>query len=173
MNIAPRQQGPPDGAAAKGRGGQAAAPFLRHRRDGILPAVAGALWVGGATLTGTGGRADTPPELHPLVGDFLDALPVEHRERHLGRCPEAVLLSRYLTAAEAERKGRKAGRAFTVPEARKALKQARLTARHVREDGDPRHGDYAPPCRSCARLLEHFGVAAVGPEAYSGAGEGR
>jgi hypothetical protein len=143
--------------------GAPAAPFLHRRRDGILPVVAGALSVRGTTLTGTGSKADSPPELHPLIGDFLQGLPAGDRERHLGRCPEAVLLSRFVHLAEESRTGRKAGRTFTVGDARKALKGARLTARHVREDGDPRHGDYAPPCRSCARLLEHFGVTAGDP----------
>lgn len=153
------------------RDGYAARPFLHHRRDGILPAVAGALSVRGATFTLTGSKADERPVLHPLVEEFLGALPVEHRERHTGRCPETLLLSRYLTSAEETRKGRKAGRAFSSGEARKALKQARLTARHVREDGDPRHGAYAPPCRSCAVLLDHFGVEAVETGLYAEAGE--
>ncbi|MDX3530148.1 hypothetical protein P1P75_27985, partial [Streptomyces sp. ID05-39B] len=34
------------------------APVLRHRRDGILPTVAAALSVRGATLTGTAARGD-------------------------------------------------------------------------------------------------------------------
>lgn len=37
------------------------APALRHRRDGILPTIAAALSVRGATLTGTAARGDTPP----------------------------------------------------------------------------------------------------------------
>ncbi|EST32444.1 hypothetical protein N566_20045, partial [Streptomycetaceae bacterium MP113-05] len=125
------------------------------------------LQVRGGTVTGTGSKVDQPPELHPLVGDFLATLPPQVRERNVGRCPEALLLSRYLASAEAARTGRKAGRRMSAGEARKMLKQARLTARHVREDGDPRHGAYAPPCRSCARLLDHFGVAAVDPGAHS------
>lgn len=195
MNIAPRQPAPPSGPRADdprlgllragtagepagsapaesdrdgGPAAHAAAPFLRDRRDGILPAVAGALQFRGGTLTGTGSKAEQPPRLHPLVGDFLAALPLQDRERNVGRCPEALLLSRFLTSADEARTGRKAGRPMSAGEARKVLKQARLTARHVREDGDPRHGGYAPPCRSCARLLDHFGVAAVDPGARSG-----
>lgn len=156
---APRQEEPEASASEAG----AAAPFLHHRRDGVLPAVAVALSVRGVTLTGMGARSDRPPELHPCVSAFLGSLPVEHRERHTGRCGEAVVLSRYLSSAESARTGRKSGRELTDGEARKALKQARLTARHVREEGDPQHGAYAPPCRSCARLLEYFGVTAVDP----------
>lgn len=37
------------------------APILLHRRDGILPTVAAALSVRGATLTGTAARGDQPP----------------------------------------------------------------------------------------------------------------
>lgn len=141
----------------------AAAPRLRSRRDGVLPAVAAALSVRGETLTSTAGKADRAPALHPLVQDFLDTLTSGRRERFTGRCPEAVLLSRHLTAVEAGRGKRAAKKPLTPGEARRALKHAKLTARHIRDDGDPLHGGYAPPCRSCAALLAHFGVRAVGP----------
>lgn len=143
-----------------------APPALRHPRDGILPAVAAALSVrGGEVLTGTGSRVERPPALHPLVRGVLDALPVAHRERFVGRCPEPLLLSRYLTAVETRRGKWASRRPLSAAEARKALKGSRLTARRVREDGDPAHGCYAPPCRSCAQLLGYFGVLAVDPGA--------
>ncbi|MEU1625731.1 YwqJ-related putative deaminase [Streptomyces sp. NPDC020096] len=138
-------------------------PVLRHRRDGILPAVAAALSVRGETLTCTGAKGDTPPELHPLVAAFLAGLPIAQRTRTAGRCPEPVLLSRYLTALAAGRSGRAARKPLSHGEARKALKYGKLTARRIREDGDPEHGAYAPPCRTCAPLLAHFGVRAVDP----------
>ncbi|MBQ0987254.1 hypothetical protein KBZ10_22580 [Streptomyces sp. F63] len=140
-------------------------PVLRHRRDGILPAVAAALSVRGRTLTATAGRGDLPPVLHPLVQDFLDRLGTAQRERFTGRCPEALLLSRQLAEVEGARSKRASRRPLSQGEARKALKQAKLTARHIREDGDPRHGRYAPPCRSCTALLAHFGVRHVDPAA--------
>ncbi|SCK10511.1 YwqJ-related putative deaminase [Streptomyces sp. WMMB 322] len=146
-------------------------PPLHERRDGILPAVAAALSVRGRTLTSTGNKGDQPPAPHPLVQDFLDTLTTEHRARHTGRCPETVLLSRYLTTTEnaraAKRGNRRTGnakpRALTHSEAKRALKHAKLTARHIREDGDPLHGRYAPPCRACSALLTHFGVRPVDP----------
>ncbi|MDJ1136539.1 YwqJ-related putative deaminase [Streptomyces iconiensis] len=163
----------------------ATVPILRERRDGILPAVAAALSIRGETLTCTGSRGDRPPTHHPLVQDFLDTLTTERRARHTGRCPEAVLLSRYLLATESSRaakrtsrkpaksskttrtpkaqKPTKAPKPLTLSEAKRALKHAKLTARRIREDGDPLHGTYAPPCRSCAALLTHFGVRAVDP----------
>jgi YwqJ-like deaminase len=140
-----------------------AAPTLRHRRDGILPAVAAALSVRGTTLTSTGAKADQPPALHPLVQDFLDTLTAERRERFTGRCPEAVLLSHHLTTVEAARSKRASKRPLTAGEARRSLKQAKLTTRHIREDGDPLHGAFAPPCRSCTELLGHFGVHVIEP----------
>ncbi|MFD6529012.1 YwqJ-related putative deaminase [Streptomyces sp. NPDC060184] len=136
-------------------------PRLLHRRDGILPAVAAALSVRGETLTCTAGKGDQPPVLHHLVQDFLDTLPTSQRERFTGRCPEAILLSRQLTAAEGTRSKRAQRKPLTSGEARRALKHGRLTARHIREDGDPRHGSYAAPCRSCAVMLAHFGVRPV------------
>ncbi|MFJ6012719.1 YwqJ-related putative deaminase [Streptomyces sp. NPDC092952] len=137
------------------------APRLIHRRDGILPAVAAALSVRGETLTCTAGKGDQPPVLHPLVQDFLDTLPSGRRERFTGRCPEAILLSRQLTAAESTRSKRAQRKPLTNGEARRALKHSRLTARRIREDGDPMHGSYAPPCRSCTAMLAHFGVRPV------------
>jgi hypothetical protein len=143
-------------------------PVLRHRRDGILPAVAAALSVRGETFTATAAKGDQPPVLHPLVQDFLDTLTTERRERFTGRCPEVLLLSRFLTTAEAARSKRASRKPLSHSEARRALKQSRLTARHIREDGDPRHGAYAPPCRSCEPLLLHFGVRPVDPATDGG-----
>jgi len=141
------------------------APPLRHRRDGILPTVAAALSVRGTTLTGTAARGDQPPTLHPLVQDFLDTLTSAQRDRFTGRCAETILISRHLTTADAARSKRAARRPMTNGEARKALKQAKLTARRIREDGDPLHGSFAAPCRACTALSAHFGVRIVDPTA--------
>ncbi|MEW2163927.1 YwqJ-related putative deaminase [Streptomyces sp. NPDC007084] len=141
------------------------APVLLHRRDGILPTVAAALSVRGATLTGTAARGDQPPALHPLVQDFLDTLTGAQRDRFTGRCAEAILISRHIAAADADRSKRAARKPMTNGEARKALKQAKLTARRIREDGDPLHGSFAAPCRSCTALSDHFGVRIVDPSA--------
>ncbi|WP_434590651.1 YwqJ-related putative deaminase [Streptomyces sp. A5-4] len=139
-------------------------PRLQHRRDGILPTVAAALSVRGAdTLTCTAGKGDQPPALHPLVQDFLDTLTSGQRERFTGRCPEAILVSRHITAAETSRSKRASRKPLTHGEARRSLKHAKLTARRISEDGDPRHGSYAPPCRSCTPMLAHFGVRPVDP----------
>ncbi|MFF2846674.1 YwqJ-related putative deaminase [Streptomyces sp. NPDC058001] len=139
------------------------APVLTHRRDGILPSVAAALSVRGTTLTGTAVRADQAPALHPLVQDFLDTLTGDRRDRFTGRCAEAVLISRHLTTADAERSKRARRKPMTNGEARKALKQAKLTTRRIREDGDPLHGAFAHPCRACTALTAHFGVRVVAP----------
>ncbi|MFE0103152.1 YwqJ-related putative deaminase [Streptomyces sp. NPDC059009] len=138
-------------------------PVLAHRRDGILPTVAAALSVRGETLTCTPARGEEPPPLHPLVQDFLDTLTSGQRERFTGRCAEAILVSRHLTAADANRSKRAARKPMTNGEARKALKHAKLTTRRIREDGDPLHGAFARPCRSCTALTAHFGVRVVEP----------
>ncbi|MGW7252561.1 YwqJ-related putative deaminase [Streptomyces sp. NPDC054834] len=139
------------------------APTLLHRRDGILPTVAAALSVRGTTLTGTAARGDHTPPLHPLVQDFLDTLSSAQRDRFTGRCAETILISRHITAADTERSRRAARKPMTNGEARKALKQAKLTARRIREDGDPLHGSFATPCRACTALSDHFGVRIVDP----------
>ena len=146
----------------------AGAPPLRHRRDSLLPAVAAALSLrGGGVLTLAGDKSEHAPGLHPLVVEFLDGLPVEHRERFTGRCPEAVLLSQHLTAVDAGRSKRAARKPLSLGDARKSLKGARLTTVRIREEHDPAHGTHAPPCRSCAPLLDHLNVqsVAVGPPA--------
>ncbi|MEV7284206.1 YwqJ-related putative deaminase [Streptomyces sp. NPDC093252] len=142
---------------------RAPVPALRHRRDGILPTVAAALSVRGATLTGTAARGDQPPALHPLVQDFLDSLPSAQRDRFTGRCAETILISRHIATADSGRSKRAARKPMTNGEARKALKHAKLTARRIREDGDPLHGSFAGPCRACAALTAHFGVRVVDP----------
>ncbi|CAL9545844.1 YwqJ-related putative deaminase [Streptomyces sp. enrichment culture] len=138
-------------------------PILRHRRDGILPAIAAALSVRGTTLTCTAARGDQPPALHPLVQDFLDTLTSAQRDRFTGRCAETILISRHLTTADAARSKRASRRPMTNGEARKALKHAKLTTRRIREDGDPLHGRFATPCRACTALSAHFGVRIVDP----------
>ncbi|MFH8365952.1 YwqJ-related putative deaminase [Streptomyces sp. NPDC018031] len=157
----PAQAGGDPRLSWSGSDGAAGPPALLHRRDGILPTVAAALSVRGETLTCTAGRGDQPPVLHPLVQDFFDTLGSAQRERFTGRCPEAVLLSRHLHTVESGRSKRAARKPLSQGEARRALKQARITARRIREDGDPEHGGYAPPCRSCSALLAHFGVHSV------------
>ncbi|MFF7151526.1 YwqJ-related putative deaminase [Streptomyces griseoaurantiacus] len=137
------------------------APTLHHRRDGILPTIAAALSVRGTTLTGTAARGDQPPALHPLVQDFLDTLTSTQRDRATGRCAETLLISRHLTTADEARSKRAARKPMTNGEARKALKHAKLTARRIREDGDPLHGSFATPCHTCTALSAHFGVRIV------------
>ncbi|MFF4761184.1 YwqJ-related putative deaminase [Streptomyces sp. NPDC001292] len=144
------------------------APALRHRRDGILPTVAAALSVRGATLTGTAARGEEPPALHPLVQDFLDALTSAQRDRFTGRCAETILISRHITAADAARSKRASRKPMSNGEARKSLKHAKLTTRRIREDGDPLHGSFAGPCRACTALSAHFGVRVVDPTAGKG-----
>ncbi|WP_030043439.1 YwqJ-related putative deaminase [Streptomyces resistomycificus] len=167
-HTGPHHAGPRTGPSGDPRIGWSSteaphAPTLRHRRDGILPTVAAALSVRGATLTGTAARGDQPPALHPLVQDFLDTLPSDRRDRFTGRCAETMLISRHIATLDAARSKRAARRPMTNGEARKALKQAKLTARRIREDGDPLHGSFAPPCRACTALSAHFGVRVVDP----------
>ncbi|RAG85278.1 deaminase [Streptacidiphilus pinicola] len=139
---------------------QAPAPLLRHRRDSLMPIVAAALSVRGDTYTHVSEKGEAP-QLHPLVDDFLSALPVGQLERFTGRCPEAVLLSQFLDQAETARSGRSARRSFGEGEARKALRGAKMTTVRIREQGDPAHGTHQPPCRSCEPLLAHFGVKSI------------
>jgi hypothetical protein len=122
------------------------------------PATAGALLVNGQIHTHSSVRGDLRPELHPMIHRALATLPVARRERYLGWCAEPVLLSDRLFAAAADLP---AGADLTPAQARGALRGARVTVVRVREPGDPAHGTPQPPCRSCAVLLELFGVEVV------------
>ncbi|SOD63457.1 YwqJ-like deaminase [Streptomyces zhaozhouensis] len=130
-------------------------PALLRRRDGILPTTAAALSLPerAQPLTGTASRSTPPPEPHPVVAEILAGLGTAQRERHLGRCPEPALLSRWLFETGAG----------SLEQARHALNGAGIICRHIREDGDPRHGAHAAHCRSCAVLLARLGVTSLTP----------
>jgi hypothetical protein len=100
-------------------------------------------------------RGDLPPELHPMIRRVLTTLPVSRRERFLGWCAEPVLLSDQLFAAGADLPP---GVDLTPAQAQAALRGARMVVTRVREYGDPTHGTVQPSCRSCAVLLDLFGI---------------
>lgn len=117
-----------------------------------MPLSAGALLHEGAVHTHTSVRGDVAPELHPTVRRILRDLPAGRRERFAGWCAEAVLISDRLYAAEG------ATGTLSAAAARSLLWGARIRVVRVREDGDPRHGEPQPPCRSCGDLLDYFGI---------------
>ena len=117
---------------------------------------AGALIVGGTVHSHTSMRGDHRPNLHPIVAGILDGLPPEKRERYAGWCAEVALISDRLHEAEEA-----AGRPISAEEARESLQGGQIHISRIREDGDPTHGRFQPPCRSCTVLLETFGVTTV------------
>jgi hypothetical protein len=123
-----------------------------------LPLTAGALLIDGVIYRHTAVRGDTAPELHPVVRRFLHELPTAQRERYAGWCAEAVLVSDRLHAAQRDR-----AEPLSGPAARAELWGAAINVVWVREEGDPAHGTPYAPCRSCAAMLDWFGVEAVQP----------
>lgn len=121
-----------------------------------LPMTAGALIVGGMVYSHTSMRGDVRPDVHPLVAGVLDGLPIEQRERFAGWCAEVALISDRLHEAEKE-----AGRPITTDEAHDTLRGGQIHISRIREEGDPTHGSFQPPCRSCAVLLDEFGITTV------------
>ena len=121
-----------------------------------LPMTAGALIVGGMVHSHTSVRGDVAPDLHPIVAQLLDALPTAQRERYTGWCAEVVLISDRLHEADEA-----ADRPVTIGEAKALLNKGQIHISRIREDGDPTHGRFQPPCRSCAVLLEEFGITTV------------
>lgn len=118
----------------------------------MLPLTAGAMQVGNVVHSHTSVRDDNAPNLHPLVRRLLDELPTAQRERFAGWCAEAVLISDRLYEAE------QVGGTLSAMAARSLLWGATVRIVRVREDGDPRHGEVQPPCRSCTSLLDYFGI---------------
>lgn len=108
-------------------------------------------------------KGDGPPNHHRLVVQFLDELPIEHRERGYDRCSEAAAISDALHAEDARR--RSVGQPpITVEQARTELfGGASIVTYRVREPGDPVAGESAPPCISCAMLCRHFGFVLLPP----------
>ena len=121
-----------------------------------FPLTAGALLLSGAIYRHTAVRGDTAPDLHPLVRRVLLELPVAQRERYAGWCAEAVLLSDRLYAAEHAQPG-----SLSSAAARAELWGGVVSVVWVREEGDPVHSRAYSPCRSCAALLDWFGVEAA------------
>ncbi|MBX7270166.1 hypothetical protein KIF24_31855 [Micromonospora sp. Llam7] len=121
----------------------------------VLPLAAGAMLAEGTVHTHTSVRGDVAPDLHPVIRRFLHGLPTAQRERFTGWCAEPVLISDRLYAAEAD------GPPLDPARARALLWGAKIRVTGVREEGDPRHGAVQAPCRSCAALLDWFGMEAL------------
>ncbi len=112
------------------------------------------------TVSASGVKGDEPPRHHRLVAEFIhDELRAPDRVRGDERCSEAAAISDALHAEDARREA--TGSApITLAEARAELFGGGTVATfRVREPGDPAGGTSAPPCRSCAKLLRHFGLA--------------
>jgi hypothetical protein len=102
------------------------------------PGAVAALVANGEAFTGMSGRTDALP-LHPEVQAAYDAVPVAERSPFHGTCAEGRCISRALNAGANPKGGT-------------------LTALRVRAEGNANHGTVIPPCPSCARVLEWFGI---------------
>lgn len=135
-----------------------AAQTRHDLRRVVTPATVSRLQLADRVVTARSVKGDQPPNLHPLVRDYLDGeLPADYRERGHDRCSEAAVLSDALHGEDARRA--EAGEApIGLDEARTALfARAGLVTHRVREPGDPVAGESVPPCLSCALLARHFG----------------
>jgi hypothetical protein len=108
-------------------------------------------------------KGDGIPNLHRLVREFLDDLPVRYRERGNDRCAEVAALSDALHAEDA-RRALSGEPPITLDDARTGLLSgADLVTYRVREPGDPTGGQPTSPCVSCQALLLHLGFALQPP----------
>lgn len=112
----------------------------------------------GRLRMGYSGKHAGTPNLHPLVRESLETLPVSERVRGGERCAEVAVLSDLLHAEEARRSVAD-GAALTMAAVRDDLLHgADLVTYEVREPGDPRDGQPGAPCRSCRALLRRCGL---------------
>ncbi len=105
------------------------------------------------------------PETHPTVADALKRAETEIATKGLdkgtghGKCAEVSLISDRLHQLDPD-----GTRIRTVDDAREALKGAMVHSRQIGDiqtrNGMIFHGDYKPPCTSCAHMLPILGVTA-------------
>jgi hypothetical protein len=136
----------------------------RDLRRAVTPATMTVLTLSDTVVSARSIKGDVEPNHHQLVRQFLDELPVEHRERGYDRCSEAAALSDALHLEDARRES--AGEApITFEEAHDQLfGEAGMITYRVREPGDRVAGESTPPCISCAFLVRHFGFRLSLPE---------
>ncbi|MGC0419336.1 SUKH-3 domain-containing protein [Embleya sp. AB8] len=131
--------------------------------DGIpvdfLPATSGALTIADYVFSHTSLKGDGEPNLHPVLREFLDALPVRLLEPGIGRCAEAVLVSDALWHMQEDWGDEPMDPEWACESFRHNT--AAVTVTRIREWGDPTHGTFQPPCRSCAAMLEYFHIEVV------------
>lgn len=107
------------------------------------------------------------PETHPVIRDMLqqvaDAAEGKVGLGH-GKCAEISLISDRLHQVDPS--GTQLG---TIPEARAVLEGGVMHTRQIgdlasRDEESARHGDFLPPCRTCAQILPQLGIKVAAPE---------
>jgi YwqJ-like deaminase len=142
-------------------------PVVRARHDRVRAPfpenVTHLRFADGRLCTARSMKGDGTPNLHPLVRDFLERLPVEFRERGNDRCSEVAVLSDVMHGEDA-RHAAVGEPPLSIEDAReRLLRGADLVTYRVREPGDPWGGQTAPPCVSCRALLHHLGFGLQPP----------
>lgn len=118
------------------------------------PTSAAHLTVAGSELfIARGAKGDQTLNHHPLVYEYLSALPRGHLVRGGDRHAELIVLSDALHEHQ-----RRRGGSLTLDDARELLRGAVLEVFPVREPGDPTLAEPMLPAESSIRALAHFGV---------------
>ncbi|WP_202512692.1 SUKH-3 domain-containing protein [Streptomyces sp. SID3343] len=125
----------------------------------FLPATSGALTIATYVFTHTSLKGDGEPNLHPVLREFFDALPVRLRTTYIGRCAEAALVSDALWHMQEDWGDEPMDAEWACESFR--VNTTAVTVTRIREWGDPTHGTFQPPCRSCAAMLEYFQIEVV------------
>jgi len=116
-------------------------------------------------------KGDEPPRHHRLVVEFMrNELRAADRVHGYERCSEAAAISDALHAEDA-RRPLVVAPPINLAEARADLfRNTTMETLRVREPADPVQGTSAAPCRSCAALARHLGIALV-PQNEASRGE--
>jgi hypothetical protein len=129
-------------------------------RNVATPSNVSHLRLAGRFVSARSVKGDEPPRHHGLVVEFMqNELRADDRVRGYERCSEAAAISDALHAEDACRPLVLAP-PITLAEARAELfRGTTMATLRVREPADPVQGADAPPCRSCAALARHLGIA--------------
>ncbi|MGW4245445.1 YwqJ-related putative deaminase [Nocardia sp. NPDC004722] len=119
------------------------------------PATSSSLLVHGKIFSHTSLFGEGLPNHHPVVQDFIEALPAARLKRFAGNCAELALVSDQLWGLDAQRVE---GGHASLDEARDYLKGAVIVSKKIRPHDDPEHGQVADPCQVCRELLDSLGI---------------
>jgi hypothetical protein len=134
-------------------------------RNVATPSNVSHLQLADGIVTARSVKSDEPPRHHGVVIEFMqNELGAADRVRGYERCSEAAAISDALHAEDA-RRPLVVAPPINLTEARAELfRNTTMETLRVCEPADPVQGTTVSPCRSCAALARHLGIALIPPD---------